>query len=342
MTTGAPFVLAVPSKGRLQENANAFFARAGLDVVRGRGVRDYRGTLAGMEGVEIAFLSASEIVSQLAAGTAHMGVTGEDLVRETLPDADAKVELLTPLGFGNANVIVAVPQAWIDVRTMIDLEDVASAYRTRRGERMRVATKYVNLTRRFFAEQGVTDYRIVESLGATEGAPAAGQAELIVDITTTGATLAANALKVLDDGVILRSEANLVASLTADWNEKMRAIARAILGRISAEEEARTTREVRALVSGDRARLVAQVKEAFGARAIFGVQRDAPLCLVTPKKKVAALADWLIVRGAKHVTVTQMDYVFQAHNALYERLVSRIGRAVIASEAKDPGPASAP
>ena len=127
MTTGAPFVLAVPSKGRLQENANAFFARAGLDVVRGRGVRDYRGTLAGMEGVEIAFLSASEIVSQLAAGTAHMGVTGEDLVRETLPDADAKVELLTPLGFGNANVIVAVPQAWIDVRTMIDLEDVASA-----------------------------------------------------------------------------------------------------------------------------------------------------------------------------------------------------------------------
>jgi len=325
MTNVAPFVLAVPSKGRLQENANAFFARAGLDVVRGRGVRDYRGALAGMEGVEIAFLSASEIVSQLAAGTAHMGVTGEDLVRETLPDADAKVELLTPLGFGNANVIVAVPQAWIDVRTMTDLEDVAAAYRARRGERMRVATKYVNLTRRFFAEQGVTDYRIVESLGATEGAPAAGQAELIVDITTTGATLAANALKVLDDGVILRSEANLVASLTADWSGRTRDIARAILGRISAEEEARTTREVRALVSGDRGKLVAEAHAIFGIRTIFGVPKDGPLSLMVPKKTVAALADWLIARGAEHVTVAQMDYVFGARNELYDRLVARVG-----------------
>jgi ATP phosphoribosyltransferase len=318
-------VLAVPSKGRLQENANAFFARAGLDVVRGRGSRDYRGTLAGIEGVEIAFLSASEIVSQLAAGTAHMGVTGEDLVRETLPDADAKVEMLTPLGFGHANVVVAVPQAWIDVRNMTDLEDVAAAYRARRSERMRVATKYVNLTRRFFAEQGVTDYRIVESLGATEGAPAAGQAELIVDITTTGATLAANALKVLDDGIMLRSEANLVASVTADWNDKTRAVARAILGRISAEEDARTTREVRAILSGDRAKLVAEAEQVFGARAIFGVTKEGPVSLIAPKKNVAGLADWLIARGAGHVTVAQLDYIFQPRNGLYDRLAARIG-----------------
>src|SRR6516165_9453615 len=199
----ASFVLAVPSKGRLQGNAAAFFARAGLDIVQGRGSRDYRGTLKGLDGVEIAFLSASDIVAQLAAGSVHMGVTGEDLIRETIGDADSKVALLTPLGFGFANVIVAVPRAWIDVRTMADLEDVAAAFRAKRGERMRVATKYVNLTRRFFAERHVTDYRIVESLGATEGAPAAGQAELIVDITTTGATLLANALKILDDGTIL-------------------------------------------------------------------------------------------------------------------------------------------
>jgi ATP phosphoribosyltransferase len=318
-------VLAVPSKGRLQENANAFFARAGLEVVRGRGLRDYRGTLAGIEGVEIAFLSASEIVSQLAAGTAHMGITGEDLVRETLPDADAKVELLTPLGFGHANVVVAVPQAWIDVRNMADLEDVAAAYRVRRGERMRVATKYINLTRGFFAEQGVTDYRIVESLGATEGAPAAGQAELIVDITTTGATLAANALKVLDDGVMLRSEANLVASLTADWNERTRNIARVILGRIAAEEEARTTREVRSNVAGDRTKLVVQAQQLFGAQTPLGVAKDGPLTLVAPKKKVADLADWLVSQGADHVTVAQMDYIFSSKNELFEKLSARIG-----------------
>ena len=144
----APLVLAVPSKGRLQENASQFFARAGLEFVQGRGVRDYRGVIADLPGVEVAFLSASEIVGQLTAGAAHFGVTGEDLVREHVADADNRLVLLAPLGFGRANVVVAAPQAWIDVRAMADLEDVAAIYRARRGERMRVATKYVNLTRR--------------------------------------------------------------------------------------------------------------------------------------------------------------------------------------------------
>src|SRR3954452_10983874 len=324
MSETAPFVLAVPSKGRLQENANAFFARAGLDVVRGRGVRDYRGSLAGMDGVEIAFLSASEIVSQLAAGTVHMGVTGEDLVRETLPDADAKVELLTPLGFGNANVIVAVPQAWIDVRTMADLEDVAAAYRARRGERMRVATKYVNLTRRFFAEQGVTDYRIVESLGATEGAPAAGQAELIVDITTTGATLAANALKVLDDGVILRSEANLVASLRAPWAERARAAARTVLARIAAEEEARTTREVRAALDPTHLIEAEALADRFGATLPLEIDHRE-LVLRCRAEAVFDLVEALLAVGARDVTVRALAYVFRTANPLTERLFNSLG-----------------
>ena len=185
-----PFVLAKSlPRERLQEAAAAFFAGAGLELVQGRGARDYRGAVAGLAGVEVAYVSSAEIVGQLAAGAAHFGVAGEDLVREKVADVEARLELLSPLGFGHANVVVAAPQAWIDVRTMADLDDVASAYRAKRGERMRVATKYVNLTRRFFAEHGVADYRIVESLGATEGAPASGAAELIVDITTTGATL---------------------------------------------------------------------------------------------------------------------------------------------------------
>lgn len=319
----APLVLAVPSKGRLQENAAHFFARAGLDVVQGRGIRDYRGTLAGMKGVEIAFLSAAEIVQQLATGAVHMGVTGEDLVRETIADADRHVELLTPLGFGYANVVVAVPQAWIDVKTMADLEDVAASYRARRGSPMRVATKYVNLTRRFFAARSVTDYRIVESLGATEGAPAAGQAELIVDITTTGATLRANALKILDDGVILRSEANLVAAVGADWSEARKACARAILSRITAEEEARTSREIRAVVA-DAAGCAAEASALFGTKALFGISAAGPLTLVCPQDKVAPLADWLIARGAEHVSVGALDYVFSAKNALYEKLAARL------------------
>ncbi len=324
MTASAlPLVIAVPSKGRLQENAAAFFARAGLSLVQGRGARDYRGRIAGLDGIEIAFVSAAEIVALLAAGSAHMGVTGEDLLRESIADAAAKVEFLAPLGFGQANVVVAVPQAWIDVKTMADLEDVAAAFRARRGMRMRVATKYLNLTRRFFAERHVTDYRIVESLGATEGAPAAGAAELIVDITTTGATLAANALKVLDDGLILRSEANLVASLAAPWDTAARETARVLLSRIAAEEAARTTREVSAFVLTATGEFFAKAETIFAAR----VRRQTPdgwLVLTCPTGKVAALADWLVAEGAEDVTVATLDYVFSATNPLYERLLARL------------------
>jgi ATP phosphoribosyltransferase len=323
-TVATPLVIAVPSKGRLQENAAKFFARAGLTVAQGRGARDYRGTIQEIRGVEIAFLSASEIVSQLAAGNVHMGVTGEDLVRETMPDADARVELLQPLGFGHANVVVAVPQAWIDVKTMADLEDAAASYRARRGERMRVATKYIHLTQRYFAKTGVTDYRIVESLGATEGAPAAGQAELIVDITTTGATLRANALKILDDGVMLESQANLVASVKADWNESTKKLARSLLARIAAEEDARTSREVRARIPYSASMYAEKAEELFKARAIFGTGSEV-VTLICPVERTPALADWLIMQGAKHVTVSALDYVFSAVNPLYEKLAKRIG-----------------
>jgi ATP phosphoribosyltransferase len=320
-----PLVLAVPSKGRLQENAAAFFARAGLDIARSGGTRDYRGTLSGLDNVEIAFLSAADIVAQLASGIVHLGVTGEDLIFETIADAEAKVELLAPLGFGHAHVVVAVPCAWIDVKTMADLEDVAAAFRARHGERMRVATKYVHLTRRFFAGRHVTDYRIVESLGATEGAPAAGKAELIVDITTTGATLLANALKILDDGTILRSQANLVASVGADWSPGSRETARIILSRIAAEEEARTTREVSAALSRWEDSQFAEAKAAFSARARFQAA-DGRLILNCPKDRAAPLADWLIAQGATHVCVTAQDYVFSAENPLYKKLIARLPR----------------
>ncbi|MGJ3263683.1 MAG: ATP phosphoribosyltransferase [Salinarimonas sp.] len=320
----APLVIAVPSKGRLQENATAFFARAGLAFQQSRGARDYHGAIRGLPGVLVKFLSASEITTQLATGQAHLGVTGEDLVREQIADADAVVALLTPLGFGEANVVVAVPQAWIDVRSMSDLDEVAVDLRVRHGRKMRVATKYVTLTRRFFAEHGLADYRIVESLGATEGAPASGAAEIIVDITTSGATLAANALKVLDDGVMLRSEANLVASLRASWTDEARAAARAILGRIAAEEAARTTREIRARIGHDEAPAAVAAGEVHGARAPYGI--TAPeLVLHCPTAAVFGLVDTLAETGAADITVRGLEYVFRSENPLLARLEARIG-----------------
>ncbi|MBN8996782.1 MAG: ATP phosphoribosyltransferase [Rhizobiales bacterium] len=208
----APLILAVPSKGRLQENTMAFFARAGLPLEQSGSARSYRGRVAGLRGVEVAFLSASEIAREIGAGAVHLGVTGRDQVEETVPDFASRTEMIAPLGFGHADCVVAVPEAWIDVEAMEDLDDVAAGFRPRHGRRLTVATKYVNITRRFFAGHGIADYRIVESLGATEGAPATGAADLIVDITTTGSTLRANGLKMLADGTILKSEAWLVAS----------------------------------------------------------------------------------------------------------------------------------
>ena len=154
----APFVIAVPAKGRLQEHAEAFFSRAGLDLVKPRGAREYRGAIADLPGVEVAYLSAAEIAQLLAQGAVHFGVTGEDLIREMIPDADAKIVFIDRLGFGHANVVVAVPQAWIDVHGMADLDDVATAFRLKHDRKMRVATKYLNLTRDFFSAHG--DHRL--------------------------------------------------------------------------------------------------------------------------------------------------------------------------------------
>jgi ATP phosphoribosyltransferase len=322
--TDFPLILAIPSKGRLQENAAAFFARAGLVFSQSRGARDYRGTLAGVPDVEVAFLSASEIVNQLATGAAHLGITGEDLIREQVPDADAAVEMLTPLGFGHANVVVAVPQAWIDVRSMADLDEVAADIRAHHGRKMRVATKYVNLTRRFFGEKGVADYRIVESLGATEGAPSAGSAELIVDITTTGATLSANALKVLDDGVMLRSEANLVASMQAPWSERARGAAMNVLTRIAAEEEGRTTREIRAVFDAGRIGDLAAVVQEYGATLPYGPPQGPELVLHCRVANVFGIVATLQALDARDITVRTFDYLFRSTNPLTERLMRRL------------------
>jgi ATP phosphoribosyltransferase len=325
MTT--PFVLAVPSKGRLQENADAFFARAGLALAKAGGARDYRGTITGLDNVEIAYLSASEIAAQLARGAVHLGITGEDLVRESIVDADKRVLLIEALGFGSANVVVAVPQAWIDVRNMADLDDVATSFRAKHNHRMRVATKYINLTRAYFATHGIVDYRIVESAGATEGAPAAGSAELIVDITTTGATLAANGLKVLDDGTMLRSQANLVAARDADWSPEARETARVIFDHISARARAAKYKEVRTRFSGCNDALLAEAHEKFGVVSPFGGPTSSGMVtLHCPPAQLYALGSFLRAHGADTVSVASLDYVMDRENPLFAKLEAFLGR----------------
>ena len=175
--------IAIPSKGRLMEKCEELLAQAGYAIDRSGDERGYVGTLKGIDNVDVAFLSASEIARHLRDGSIDAGVTGEDLLHETIPDIERRITIAARLGFGHADVVVGVPESWLDVDTMADLDEVSVAFHTRHNKRLRVATKYFNITRGFFARKGVTGYRIVESLGATEGAPAAGTAQIIVDIT---------------------------------------------------------------------------------------------------------------------------------------------------------------
>lgn len=204
--------LGLPSKGRLQQQCVDWFAARGLTIERADAGREYAGRIRGADGVELVLLSASEIPRELAAGRIDIGVTGEDVVREKIPGWRRKIRLAAKLGFGHADLVVAVPSVWVDVDTMHDFDAAAAAFRRRHGMRMRIATKYHNLSRAFLQGAGVADYQLVDSQGATEATPLNLTAEAIIDITSSGETLRANHLKILSDGLILKSEANLCVS----------------------------------------------------------------------------------------------------------------------------------
>jgi ATP phosphoribosyltransferase len=210
-------ILGLPSKGRLQTDTIDWFARRGIQIARTGDARQYAAQARGIDGLEVVMLSAGEIPRELAAGRIHLGVTGEDLIREHIPGWETRVRLATGLGFGHADLIVAVPAFWVDVETMADLDEVAEAFRARHGHGLRIATKYHNLTRAFFQSNGVADYRLTDSQGATEAGPMNQSCEAIADITSSGETLRANNLKILADGLILQSQATLCISRVADW-----------------------------------------------------------------------------------------------------------------------------
>lgn len=209
--------LGVPSKGRLMEQCFDWFAAHGIVLRRQGAAREYAGAVDGLDGIDLALVAASEVPRDLAAGRLHLGVTGTDLVREGLADWSAQVAELAPMGFGQADLVIAVPAAWTDVDDLDDVDAVAAQFRARHGFRLRIATKYHRLVREHLQAQGVADYQLVDSLGATEGTVRNQTAEAVADITSTGETLRANHLKILGPAPILRSEATLFAARGADW-----------------------------------------------------------------------------------------------------------------------------
>lgn len=224
--------IGVPSKGRLMEKTFDWFGARGVTMRQTGAEREYSGAVDGIDGVELVMLSAGEIPRELSAGRIHLGVTGSDLVRDKLADWNTQVAELAPLGFGHADLIIAVPSAWIDVDSLDDLDAAAAAFRARHGFRLRIATKYHRLVRDFLTANDIADYQLVDSQGATEGTVKNLTAEAIADITSTGETLRANHLKILADSVVHRSQATLFLARRADWAEAERATLAALAAKL--------------------------------------------------------------------------------------------------------------
>lgn len=212
--------LGVPSKGRLMDKTFSWFRDRGVPMALSGSDREYQAA-SGIDGVEIVLLSAGEIPRELYEGRIHIGVTGLDVVRERVADWESSVEAVAPLGFGQADLVIAVPDFWVDVTTMDDFDAAAAAFRARHGHRLRVATKYHRLVREFMREQGIADYQLVDSQGATEGTVRNETAEAIADITSSGDTLRANHLRPLSDGLVLKSQATLFRARRAKWPQHL-------------------------------------------------------------------------------------------------------------------------
>ena len=204
--------IGLPSKGRLKKDSINFFEKNNFKLTSNGGERNYFAQIENFPNVKIIYLHAKEIIQRLGDGTLDMGISGLDLLRESTINLQKKIEVKKKLDFGTANVVVAIPNDWIDVQTVADLEEVSFDFRDKKNTRLRVATKYPNLTNNFFVSKGITQYKLVPSLGATETYPFVGSSEIIIDITSTGKTLKDNNLRVLKDGLILKSLACLLIS----------------------------------------------------------------------------------------------------------------------------------
>jgi ATP phosphoribosyltransferase len=211
--------IGLPSKGRLKDESLTFLKSKNLEVKNSFGERNYFFNIKNNNEIDGIFLHAREIIERINDGTLDIGISGLDLLKE-LPEVYSKnVRIFKKLNFGFADLVVAIPKDWLDVQNMADLEEVSFEFREKYGRRIRVATKYPNLTESFFLSKGVSQFRVVPSLGATESYPFTGSSELITDITSTGSTLKANNLRIINDGTILKSSACVFVSKKIEKNK---------------------------------------------------------------------------------------------------------------------------
>ena len=207
--------LGITSKGRLKKDILKIFKQKKLKIISERGERDLFAKIIKLPNIKIIYLHAREIIERLGDNSLDIGFSGYDLLAESKVATQNKIQVLKKYNFGRANLVIAVPDKWIDVQTVADLEEISFEFKDKKNKRLRVATKYPNLSRQFLYSKGVTQFQLVKSLGSTEVAPFTGTAEVITDITSTGATLKANNLRILQDGQILKSQGCLMISKTS-------------------------------------------------------------------------------------------------------------------------------
>ena len=321
-------LLALPSKGRLHDQMNKFFESSGLKLSRSGGNRTYSGFIEGIEKIEILYLSASEISSELLKGNIHMGITGIDLIEESRTSASKEVIMLSKLGFGKANVVIAVPNSWIDIENIKDLSEVASEFRSYNNRRMRVATKFKNITRNFFSNNGISNYRLVDSAGATEGSPAAGTSEFIVDITDTGQTIDANNLKILKDGIMLKSQSCIFSTPNDIWDDIDLGPVENFLRIISARSEAMNKAELFFDYTKNTSDLEINLYRKF--KAIFS--KGSPdlgeaTSLIVPISEITSCSLYLTSLGYGPIRTNQPNFIYNKESDSWNILRQSINRA---------------
>jgi ATP phosphoribosyltransferase len=216
--------IGIPSKGRLRKDVLNIFKKNKLKLISERGERDLFGSIKNKKNIKVVYLHAREIIQRLGDGSLDLGFSGFDLLKESEINIQNKISVTKKYNFGKATLVVAIPDEWIDVQTIADLEEIAFEFKDKKKKRLRVGTKYPNLTREFLFSKGVTQFKLVDSLGATETYPFTGSAEIITDITSTGETLRANNLRILKDGEILKSEACMMISKTSSKNQSLKSL----------------------------------------------------------------------------------------------------------------------
>jgi ATP phosphoribosyltransferase len=321
-------VLALPSKGRLQEQCINFLNGCGFDVRRGGNGREYVVRMIGVDDVDVIFLRPEEIPSRVEQGDAHAGLTGEDLYREYGEGRPTSTLVMPKLGFGAARLVVAVPQSWVDVASMGDLDEAAMLFHQRHGRSLRVATKFTRLTRAFFADSGITEYSLVESSGATEGAPASGVADFVVDLTSTGTTLAENHLKEISGGTVLQTEVCLIASLrNAPWSPKAIAAFEHLVEQIEARIRATSQLVLRSSIPNKASATVKrQLTEKYGC--VLSVWSDGAasasaasrtiVVAYCQRAKLYSVVKLLKASGAAGIIVDRGEFIFEGPSPAFE------------------------